>query len=169
MPNDGQLEKISLQNIVNEVADFKYFYIYYLILFNYYLYRKPASTAAGQFHLKEEFLAEYNPFFYHYSKSDTSQAELYQQRIRAKLNKFVEIITFLLLYSSRNLIACPPPIPCEFEPFFEPIINILKSDPLVKLCKLVLERTAKRSRFSSDRLLHRVSFFFILFYYELTF
>ncbi|VDL78322.1 unnamed protein product [Nippostrongylus brasiliensis] len=107
-------------------------------------WRKPTTTSAGQFHLKESLLPEYNPFFYHYSKSDLSQAEQYQQKIRSKLD--------------RKLQACPPPSPIEFEPFFAPVRNILKTSCLVKIFKLVLERTGKRSRFSSDRLFHRALF-----------
>ncbi|KHJ85627.1 hypothetical protein OESDEN_14642, partial [Oesophagostomum dentatum] len=74
-------------------------------------------------------------------KSDLSQAEQYQQKVRSKLD--------------RKLQACPPPVPCDFEPFFAPARNILKTPCLIKILKLVLDRTGKRSRFSSDRLLHR--------------
>lgn len=123
--HDPMVERISLHNVVSSVANFV----------------KPTSTSAGQFHLKDALLTEYNPFFYHYSKSDLSQAEQYQQKVRVKHNRKVQ--------------ACPPPVPCEFEPFFIPIRNILKTPCLIKILKLVLDRTGKRSRFSSDRLLHR--------------
>ncbi|PIO74247.1 hypothetical protein TELCIR_03752 [Teladorsagia circumcincta] len=122
------VERISLHEVVNSVANFV----------------KPTTTSAGQFHLKDSLLTEYNPFFYHYSKSDLSQAEQYQQKIRSKLD--------------RKLQACPPPIPIEFEPFFASVRNILKTPCLIKILKLVLDRTGKRSRFSSDRLFHRALF-----------
>ncbi|VDM51589.1 unnamed protein product [Angiostrongylus costaricensis] len=125
MSHDPMVERVSLHDVVSSVANFV----------------KPTSTSAGQFHLKDTLLSEYNPFFYHYSKSDLSQAEQYQQKVRLKLN--------------RKLQACPPPVPCEFEPFFVPVRNILKTPCLIKILKLVLDRTGKRSRFSSDRLLHR--------------
>uniref|UniRef100_A0A1I7XNB7 E3 ubiquitin-protein ligase n=1 Tax=Heterorhabditis bacteriophora TaxID=37862 RepID=A0A1I7XNB7_HETBA len=123
--HDPMLEKLSLHDAVNTVAEF----------------RKPTSTSAGQFHLKESLLHHYNPFFYHYSKSDLSQAEQYQQKIRAK--------------AERKIIACPPPVSCEFEPFFAPIRNLLKTPSMIKMTRAVLERTSRRNRFSSDRLLHR--------------
>ncbi|EPB72222.1 ATP-dependent Clp protease adaptor protein ClpS [Ancylostoma ceylanicum] len=125
MSHDPMIERISLHDVVNTVANFN----------------KPTSTSAGQFHLKDSLLCEYNPFFYHYSRSDLSQAEQYQQKVRSKLD--------------RKLQACPPPMPCEFEPFFAPARNILKTPCLIKILKIVLDRTGKRSRFSSDRLLHR--------------
>ncbi|KAK6014558.1 hypothetical protein OSTOST_20055 [Ostertagia ostertagi] len=125
MSHDPMVERISLHEVVNSVANFV----------------KPTTTSAGQFHLKDSLLTEYNPFFYHYSKSDLSQAEQYQQKIRSKLD--------------RKLQACPPPVPIEFEPFFASVRNILKTPCLIKILKLVLDRTGKRSRFSSDRLFHR--------------
>ncbi|KJH53350.1 ATP-dependent Clp protease adaptor protein ClpS [Dictyocaulus viviparus] len=125
MSHDPMVERISLHDVVNSVANFV----------------KPTSTSAGQFHLKDSLFSKYNPFFYHYSKSDFSQAEQFQQKMRIRL--------------CRNLQACPPPVPCEFEPFFVPIRHILKAPCLIKILKLVLDRTGKRSRFSSDRLLHR--------------
>ncbi|VDM77352.1 unnamed protein product [Strongylus vulgaris] len=126
MSHDPMIERVSLHEIVNSVANFN----------------KPTSTSAGQFYLKDSLLPVYNPFFYHYSRSDLSQAEQYQQKTRSK--------------SDRKLQACPPPMPCDFEPFFAPAANILKTPCLIKILKLVLDRTGKRSRFSSDRLLHRV-------------
>ncbi|KAK5981388.1 E3 ubiquitin-protein ligase [Trichostrongylus colubriformis] len=128
MSHDPMVERISLHEVVNSVANFV----------------KPTTTSAGQFHLKDSLLTEYNPFFYHYSKSDLSQAEQYQQKIRSKLD--------------RKLQACPPPVPVEFEPFFAPVRNILKTPCLIRILKLVLDRTGKRSRFSSDRLFHRALF-----------
>ncbi|KAK6042279.1 hypothetical protein COOONC_20216 [Cooperia oncophora] len=128
MSHDPMVERISLHEVVNTVANFV----------------KPTTTSAGQFYLKESLLTEYNPFFYHYSKSDLSQAEQYQQKIRSKLD--------------RKLQACPPPMPVEFEPFFASVRNILKTPCLIKILKLVLDRTGKRSRFSSDRLFHRAFF-----------
>ncbi|VDM77151.1 unnamed protein product [Strongylus vulgaris] len=125
MSHDPMIERVSLHEIVNSVANFN----------------KPTSTSAGQFYLKDSLLPVYNPFFYHYSRSDLSQAEQYQQKTRSK--------------SDRKLQACPPPMPCDFEPFFAPAANILKTPCLIKILKLVLDRTGKRSRFSSDRLLHR--------------
>ncbi|CAI4229946.1 unnamed protein product [Auanema sp. JU1783] len=128
MPTDPQLDKVSLHDVVNEVAEF----------------RKPMLTSAGQFYLKEEYLRDYNPFFYHYSKSDISQAELHQHKVRSKMD--------------RSLKACPPSIPCEFEHFFAPIIELLRCKTVIRVCKVVIDRCLKCHRFSSDRLLHRALF-----------
>ncbi|CAD6191000.1 unnamed protein product [Caenorhabditis auriculariae] len=126
MSHDILLEKVPLHEAVNAVSDF----------------RKPVATSAGQFHLRESFYCEYNPFFYHYSRSDQSQAEQYQHKIRSNL-------------SDNNLRACPPPMPPKFTPFFSSIPNILLTPVLIKIFRVVLERTARRNRFSSDRLLHK--------------
>jgi E3 ubiquitin-protein ligase UBR2 len=40
-----------------------------------YICRKPGTTMGGKgiFDLKEEFYKEYNPYFYHYSRSEQSK------------------------------------------------------------------------------------------------
>lgn len=141
MANDPLFEKIQLHDIVNQIAECKsvLFPLFFIIE---EFFRKLTPTSAGQFHLKDDFLKEYNPFFYHYSKSNVSAAELYQQKIRQKMD--------------RSLVACPPPVNCEFEPFFQPLLRLLDCPVMIRLCRAVLERTQKRSRYSSDRLLHRV-------------
>uniref|UniRef100_A0AC35FZC7 E3 ubiquitin-protein ligase n=1 Tax=Panagrolaimus sp. PS1159 TaxID=55785 RepID=A0AC35FZC7_9BILA len=121
-PNVKVLEK---DEALNRVADF----------------HKPASTAAGTFHLKESHRNQYNPFFYHYSKQQHSQAELYQWREREKC--------------PRHIRACPPPIAPEFEPFFEPILRIFDNPLFIRLLFYIISRFQKRSRYSSDLLFHR--------------
>lgn len=56
----------------------------------------------------------------------------------------------------RSLVACPPPRLPSFEPFFRPITSLLRSSVLLTLIRTIIERTAKRSRYSSDALFHRV-------------
>lgn len=46
------------------------------------------------FLLKKSVLNEYNAFFYHYSKTDISQAEQYQQKERANGDKLIFILIF---------------------------------------------------------------------------
>ncbi|PAV65136.1 hypothetical protein WR25_18491 [Diploscapter pachys] len=123
--NDPLIERLSVIDAVNAVADFK----------------KPATTMPGLFHVKESRILEYNPFFYHYSRSDLSQAEKYQQSIRT--NK------------AREIKACPPPLLCKFTPFFAPVRELLCCRTLIRTCRIILERTARKSRFTSDRLFHR--------------
>ncbi|EGT32553.1 hypothetical protein CAEBREN_21443 [Caenorhabditis brenneri] len=123
--NDNNSKRISLHDAVNQVADF----------------RKPLSTSAGQFHCKETSLPVYSPFFMHYSKSDQSAAEQNQARVRAKLDKKVR--------------ACSPPSLPDFLPFFKKIPELLTTKLLIHIFRLVIDRTARRSRFSSDRLFHK--------------
>lgn len=73
-----------------------------------------------------------------------SAAEQFQKKERAN--------------AGRSIAACPPPVPPPFEPFYEPILNVLESPLFVKLIRAVFERFAKRSRFSSEPLLHRALF-----------
>uniref|UniRef100_A0A9J2QBD1 E3 ubiquitin-protein ligase n=1 Tax=Ascaris lumbricoides TaxID=6252 RepID=A0A9J2QBD1_ASCLU len=147
IPECPLLEKLSLDEAVKSVADF----------------RKPTKTSAGMFLLKKSVLNEYNAFFYHYSKTDISQAEQYQQKERANGDKLIFILIFqyslimsYLCALFRSLVACPPPRLPSFEPFFRPITSLLRSSVLLTLIRTIIERTAKRSRYSSDALFHRV-------------
>uniref|UniRef100_A0A915DHW0 E3 ubiquitin-protein ligase n=1 Tax=Ditylenchus dipsaci TaxID=166011 RepID=A0A915DHW0_9BILA len=128
VPNEPTMQRLSLDSAVRSVAEF----------------RKSTATSSGMFYLKENLLIEYNPFFYHYSKTLISQAEQQQKKERANL--------------SRELIACPPPIPPKFSPFFKPVTRLAESDLFVKLLRVVFERVAKRSRFASDGCFHRALF-----------
>ncbi|CAJ0578381.1 unnamed protein product, partial [Mesorhabditis spiculigera] len=128
-------EKISIEHAVKKVADF----------------RKPTPATAGTFHLKKEMLEYYTPFFYHYSKTDMSQAELYQEKSRPKCERKAKSQDWALA-------AGAPPKLIPFMRFFRPVKEILSTTLLVRLHRVILERTAKRSRFSSDRLLHRTLF-----------
>ncbi|KAH7722004.1 Zinc finger in N-recognin family protein [Aphelenchoides avenae] len=128
VPNDPSMQRLSLEDAVREVADF----------------RKPAGTSSGSFYLKKELLKEYNSLFYHYAKQHVSQAEQHQKKLREK--------------EPRELAACPPPHPPLFEPFYRPITHIMGSPLFAKLVRVVFERFAKRSRFASDSLLHRALF-----------
>lgn len=57
VPNDPTIQRLSLEDAVREVAEF----------------RKPAGTSSGSFYLKKELLSEYNSLFYHYAKQHVSQ------------------------------------------------------------------------------------------------
>lgn len=51
--------------------------------------------------------------------------------------------------------ACPPPMPPSFTPFYRPILRLLESPVLIKLLRLIFERVGRRSRFVGDGLFHR--------------
>ncbi|KHN74188.1 E3 ubiquitin-protein ligase ubr-1 [Toxocara canis] len=125
IPDCPLLEKLSLDEAVKSVGDF----------------RKPTKASAGMFSLKKSLLNEYSAYFYHYSKTDVSQAEQYQQKERANGDK--------------SVLACPPPRLPSFEPFFRPIVSLLRSQVLLVIIRVIIERTSKRSRYSSDALFHR--------------
>lgn len=128
VPNEPYIQRLSLENAVRNVGDFK----------------RPTTVTSGQFHLKESLRTEFNPFFWHYSKHWASLAEQQQNKERINL--------------SRDLKACPPPILPRFARFFAPLIKVMESDVFVKLLRVVIERISKRSRFVSEGLFHRTLF-----------
>lgn len=125
VPDCPLISEVSLDEVVKAICEF----------------RKPTKTSAGVFYLKKSVWKEYSPFFYHYSKTHISQAEQFQLKERAGCE--------------RSILACPPPEAPQFEPFFAPVRNLLLSPVLVRILRIILERVAKRSRYSSDGLLHR--------------
>uniref|UniRef100_A0A1I8B9X3 E3 ubiquitin-protein ligase n=1 Tax=Meloidogyne hapla TaxID=6305 RepID=A0A1I8B9X3_MELHA len=128
IPNDPSIQRLSLENAVRNVGNFK----------------RANNVSSGQFYLKESLRSEYNPFFWHYSKQLASMAEQQQNKDRAEL--------------SREVKACPPPLPPPFSRFFAPILKIMESDVFIKLIHTIIERTTRRSRFVSDQLFYRAIF-----------
>lgn len=122
------MDSLSLETAIRNVADI----------------RKLGSTASQMYYLKQEFYSEYNPFFYHYSKTMFSEAEQYQKKERANLN--------------RDLRACAPPNMPKLKPFYAPMLRVFESDLFVKLLRVVFERYSKRSRFASESLVQRALF-----------
>lgn len=74
---------------------------------------------------------------------------------------------------SRELKACPPPLPPPFTRFFAPLLQvknlrfirnrkyifqIMESDIFINLLHVIVERVNKRSRFASDGLFYRTLF-----------
>uniref|UniRef100_A0A158Q8Z9 E3 ubiquitin-protein ligase n=1 Tax=Elaeophora elaphi TaxID=1147741 RepID=A0A158Q8Z9_9BILA len=129
MPVNQLLAELSVEEAAKSVGEF----------------RKPTKTSPGIFLLKDNVRNEYNAFFYHYSKTDVSNADQYRQKCTNKALK-------------KEVAIAAPPMPPQFEPFYAPIVNLLLSKMMMQLLCIVLERTARRSRYSSDGLLHRVLF-----------
>ncbi|CAK5066505.1 unnamed protein product [Meloidogyne enterolobii] len=128
IPNDPAIQRLSLENAVRNVGNFK----------------RANNVSSGQFYLKESLRSEYNPFFWHYNKQLASMAEQQQNKDRTGL--------------SRELKACPPPLPPPFSRFFAPILRIMESYVFIKLIDTIIERTTRRSRFVSDQLFYRAIF-----------
>uniref|UniRef100_A0A1I7V6M0 E3 ubiquitin-protein ligase n=2 Tax=Loa loa TaxID=7209 RepID=A0A1I7V6M0_LOALO len=129
MPVNQLFAELSVEEAAKSVGDF----------------RKPTKTSPGIFLLKDNVRSEYNAFFYHYSKTDVSNADQYRQKYADKALK-------------KEVAIAAPPMPPQFEPFYAPIINLLRSKMMMQLIRIVLERAARRSRYSSDGLLHRALF-----------
>ncbi|XP_048736873.2 E3 ubiquitin-protein ligase UBR2-like isoform X4 [Ostrea edulis] len=109
-------------------------------------FRKPSSIGAagsGKFELKKECYKEFNPYFYHYCRTDQSQAE--ESQIKRKKEEKSESHTL------------PPPVPPRFAPQFVQIVNLLQCDVMIHILSLILQRSvAMRSRSWSETQLDRV-------------
>ncbi|XP_070180013.1 E3 ubiquitin-protein ligase UBR2-like isoform X1 [Littorina saxatilis] len=125
LPEDPNHET-GLEEVVEEVATFK----------------KPTAGGNGKYELKDQYYAEYCPFFYHYSKSDQSKSEE-AERSRKKQNGEDQ--------------ALPPPVPPKFKVAFKPILRLFSSDVFLHVLSMVLSRTAAaRSRSWSEAQFERV-------------
>ncbi|MGH0170906.1 UNVERIFIED_CONTAM: hypothetical protein FKN15_077222 [Acipenser sinensis] len=111
---DKENNETGLEKVIEKVATFK----------------KPGVSGHGVYELKKECLKEFNPFFYHYSKSQHSKAEDAQKK-RRKLENSGK--------------ALPPPEPPEFFPAFVNIVNVLNCDVLMHVLRTVLRRAVETS------------------------
>lgn len=91
-------------------------------------FRKPGVSGHGLYEVKKECLAEFNPFFYHYSRSQHSKAEESQKKRRTQ---------------ESNDKALRPPVPPAFCPAFSSIVRVLCCDIIVHILRRVLERAAE--------------------------
>ncbi|KAL5008356.1 hypothetical protein ScPMuIL_013937 [Solemya velum] len=131
LPEDANNET-GLESVVHDVAVFK----------------KPNATpgsaaAKGKYELKEECYAQYNPYFFHYSRSE--QSESVENQMKRKRQE------------GGSDLALPPPVPPDLRPQFISIRNLLHSDIMMHIFHLILNRTgATRSRSWSEAQLERV-------------
>jgi len=127
LPLDSELEhEEGVDGIIESVSTFK----------------KPGVTGRGLYELKPEYLKDYNPFFYHYTRIEQSKAEE-QQRKRAK--------------NDNETGGCPPPIPPEFCEPFSKVLNLLCCKTLVNLMNTLLRRAnTAQPKAVTDLLLQQV-------------
>nr|KAG5712905.1 hypothetical protein BaRGS_007502 [Batillaria attramentaria] len=136
LPEDPNHET-GLEEVVEEVATFK----------------KPSGGVGnGKYELKEQYFADYCPFFYHYTKAEQSKyddnmAPVFQseeaERSRKKQNGEDQ--------------ALPPPVLPKFRPQFSPILRLFYSDVMMQILNTILSRTsAARSRSWSEAQFERV-------------
>ncbi|KAM8834217.1 E3 ubiquitin-protein ligase UBR1 isoform 1-T1 [Synchiropus picturatus] len=109
---ENESHETGLESVITKVATFK----------------KPGVFGHGLYEVKKEHLVEFNPFFYHYSRSQHSKAEESQKKRRVQEGK--------------DKVLRPPPPP----PFCAPFANIsrlLCCDIFIHIIRRVLQRAAE--------------------------
>ncbi|XP_046903856.1 E3 ubiquitin-protein ligase UBR1 [Hypomesus transpacificus] len=91
-------------------------------------FKKPGVSGHGVYEVKKECLVEFNPFYYHYSKSQHSKAEDAQKKKRTQEG------------SDK---ALRPPVPPPFCPAFSSIVRLLCCDVLIHVLRRVLQRAVE--------------------------
>ncbi|XP_053553773.1 E3 ubiquitin-protein ligase UBR1 isoform X2 [Bombina bombina] len=103
---------ICLDKVITKVATFK----------------KPGVSGHGVYELKEEYLGQFNVFFYHYTKTQRSKAE-HTQKKRRKQENCSE--------------ALPPPPPPEFSQAFHTVSSLLYCDIMMHILRTILQRASE--------------------------
>lgn len=125
---DGAHHETGLERVINDVADFK----------------NPTQTAAGKrlYELKSHLYAEYNVFFYHYTKEELSKSEEAQRKRRKAMGE---------------LECCPPPQLPKLTETFNLVANLLQCDVMLHIMQTVLERARNlRARSFSEPQIHKI-------------
>ncbi|XP_076014612.1 E3 ubiquitin-protein ligase UBR1 [Genypterus blacodes] len=106
---ENESHETGLEAVITKVATFK----------------KPGVSGYGLYEVKKEHLPEFNPFFYHYSRSQYSKAEESQKKRRAQ---------------DGNDKALRPPVPPAFCPAFCSVVRLLSCDIMIHILRRVLQR-----------------------------
>ncbi|XP_011302105.1 E3 ubiquitin-protein ligase UBR2 [Fopius arisanus] len=125
---DGVHHETGLERVINDVANFK----------------KPSQNSGGKglYELKPELFAEYNVFFYHYTKEELSKSEESQRRRRKGM---------------QELECCPPPQLPKLTETFSLVANLLQCDVMLHIMQTVLERSINlRARSFSEPQVHKI-------------
>ncbi|XP_040916082.1 E3 ubiquitin-protein ligase UBR1 [Toxotes jaculatrix] len=109
---ENESHETGLESVITKVATFK----------------KPGVSGHGLYEVKKERLVEFNPFFYHYSRSQHSKAEESQKKRRTQ---------------EGNDKALRPPVPPTFCPAFSNIVRLLCCDIIIHILRRVLQRAAE--------------------------
>ncbi|XP_053191479.1 E3 ubiquitin-protein ligase UBR1 isoform X1 [Scomber japonicus] len=109
---ENESHETGLETVIAKVATFK----------------KPGVSGHGLYEVKKERLVEFNPFYYHYSRSQHSKAEESQKKRRVQ---------------EGNDKALRPPVPPTFCPAFSSIVRLLCCDIIVHILRRVLQRAAE--------------------------
>ncbi|TKS86434.1 E3 ubiquitin-protein ligase UBR1 [Collichthys lucidus] len=109
---ENESHETGLENVITKVATFK----------------KPGVSGHGLYEVKKERLAEFNPFFYHYSRSQHSKAEESQKKRK--------------IQEGSDKALCPP-VPPAFCPAFSSIVRLLCCDIIIHILRRVLQKAAE--------------------------
>lgn len=125
LPED-HCHETGMEKVINDIADFK----------------KPSGGAGkGMYELKASCLAEYTPYFYHYSKVDQTKSEE-QVRQRKKQENI-------------PLLTVPYEMP-ELMPSFKPLLTILHCDAFMHIIKTLLVRIRRpKGIHLTDNIVHK--------------
>uniref|UniRef100_A0A8C7V8J5 E3 ubiquitin-protein ligase n=1 Tax=Oncorhynchus mykiss TaxID=8022 RepID=A0A8C7V8J5_ONCMY len=112
---ENESHETGLETVIPKVATFK----------------KPGVSGHGLYEVKKECLPEFNPFFFHYSKSQHSKVD----------------------------VALRPPVPPPFCPAFSSIVHLLCCDILIHILRRVLQRAVEdRATYWTEAMIQRVPF-----------
>ncbi|KAF7658034.1 hypothetical protein LDENG_00018910 [Lucifuga dentata] len=109
---ENESHETGLESVITKVATFK----------------KPGVSGHGLYEVKKEHVAEFNPFFYHYSRSQHSKAEESQKKRRAQ---------------EGNDKALHPPVPPAFCSAFSSIVRLLCCDIMIHILRRILQRAVE--------------------------
>ncbi|XP_039992591.1 E3 ubiquitin-protein ligase UBR1 isoform X2 [Xiphias gladius] len=109
---ENESHETGLETVITKVATFK----------------KPGVSGHGLYEVKKERLVEFNPFFYHYSRSQHSKAEESQKKRRTQ---------------EGNDKALRPPVPPAFCQAFSNIVRLFCCDIIIHILRRVLQRAAE--------------------------
>ncbi|XP_055719216.1 E3 ubiquitin-protein ligase UBR1 [Salvelinus fontinalis] len=122
---ENESHETGLETVIPKVATFK----------------KPGVSGHGLYEVKKECLPEFNPFFFHYSKSQHSKAEDSQKKRRTQEG------------SDK---ALRPPVPPPFCPAFSSIVQLLCCDILIHILRRVLQRAVEdRATYWTEAMIQR--------------
>uniref|UniRef100_A0A8C2ZA80 E3 ubiquitin-protein ligase n=1 Tax=Cyclopterus lumpus TaxID=8103 RepID=A0A8C2ZA80_CYCLU len=109
---ENESHETGLETVITKVATFK----------------KPGVSGHGLYGVKKERLVDFNPFFYHYSRSQHSKAEESQKKRRT--------------HEGHDKALCPP-VPPAFCPAFSSIVRLLSCDIIIHILRHTLQRAAE--------------------------
>uniref|UniRef100_A0A673YP29 E3 ubiquitin-protein ligase n=1 Tax=Salmo trutta TaxID=8032 RepID=A0A673YP29_SALTR len=119
---ENESHETGLETVIPKVATFK----------------KPGVSGHGLYEVKKECLPEFNPFFFHYSKSQHSKAEDAQKKRRTQEG------------------TLRPPVPPPFCPAFSSIVHLLCCDILIHILRRVLQRAVEdRATYWTEAMIQR--------------